>query len=216
MRVVFMGPPGAGKGTQAARIAERHSMPHIATGDIFRQAIKEGTPLGREVKKYLDAGALVPDDVTTAVVAERLSREDCAGGFVLDGFPRTLAQAEALDATLAEMGISLDVAISLVVRDEEIMRRLGGRRVCTRCGATYHIDAKPPRVEGVCDLCGAELRQRHDDREETIRERLEVYRKQTAPVLEYYRTRGKLAEVDGEQSLDEVTESIEAVLRHSG
>ncbi len=212
MRVVFLGPPGAGKGTQAARLAERMGLPHIATGDIFRQAIKNETNLGREIRKYLDSGKLVPDEVTVAVVRERLEQEDCSRGFVLDGFPRTFGQATALDSVLSDMGISIDVAISLSVRDEEIMRRLGGRRVCTGCGATYHITANPSREEGRCDLCGSELHQRQDDREETILERLAVYRQQTAPLLDYYRGQGKLLEINGEQNLDSVTQDIAAAV----
>jgi adenylate kinase len=204
MRVVFLGPPGAGKGTQAERLAAALGVPRVATGDIFRQAVREGTPLGRQAKEYMDRGALVPDDVTVGIVRERLAQPDCAAGFVLDGFPRTLPQAEALDRILGELGRPVQHAVLLTVPDEEIVRRAAGRRVCPRCGATYHLVSSPPRVDERCDACGEALVLRDDDREETVRSRLEVYRRQTEPLAAYYRQRGLLRPVDGTGPIDAV------------
>ncbi len=211
MRLVFLGPPGAGKGTQAARLAEAEGVPHIATGDMFRQAVREETALGIEVRGYLERGQLVPDEVTVKVVRDRLSRPDCAKGFILDGFPRTVPQAVALDEVLAEMGTALDGVVAIRVGAEEIVRRLGGRRVCRECGMTYNVYTNPPRQDGRCNRCGGILYQREDDREDTIRERLAVYARQTVPLEDYYRAQGKLVEVDGEQPVDAVAADVRRV-----
>ncbi|HEY8450450.1 MAG TPA: adenylate kinase [Bacillota bacterium] len=211
--LVFMGPPGVGKGTQAARLAERRGVPHVSTGEMFRRAIRAGTPMGQKAQPYVESGSYVPDDVVNGVVAERLGEEDCRPGFILDGFPRTVGQAEALDAILAAQGRALDAVVYLVVDDDVVLRRLTGRRICPQCGATYHIEFEPPRVAGRCDACGAQLVQRDDDREETVRRRLEVYRQQTTPLVEHYRRQGLLAEVDGEGSVQEVADRIDAAIR---
>ncbi|HEY8414917.1 MAG TPA: adenylate kinase, partial [Thermaerobacter sp.] len=190
MRWIFLGPPGAGKGTQAARLAERAGVPQISTGDMLRAAVRAGTPLGLEAKRYMDAGQLVPDDVTIAIVRERLAQDDCRRGFLLDGFPRTVPQAEGLAAALEELGVGLDGVLYFDVPDEVVVERLSGRRVCPECQATYHVRFDPPREAGRCDRCGAALVQRHDDREETVRERLAVYRRQTEPLVDYYHRAG--------------------------
>lgn len=208
MRLVIIGPPGAGKGTQAQYLVETFGLAHVATGDLFRAAISQGTPLGQEAKKYLDAGQLVPDAVTVSMVRERLREPDCQRGFLLDGFPRTVPQAEALQAMLAENGAALDAVLNIDVPEEKLVARLTGRRVCRRCGANYHLVYNPPRVAGVCDRCGGELYQRSDDTEETVRRRLQVYREQTAPLLAYYRQQGLLREVDGDQSVQEVGRAV--------
>lgn len=213
MNIVFMGLPGAGKGTQAERIVATFGIPHISTGDMFRQAVREGTPLGLKAKEYMDKGLLVPDEVTVGIVRERLSQGDCAKGFLLDGFPRTVPQAEALDATLAEMGRRLDHVIYLDVRKETLLARLTGRRICRKCGATYHVDFNPPRQEGVCDKCGGKLYQRDDDKEETVATRLEVNLTQTEPLLAYYEEKGLLRRVNGEQEIDAVFADIARILR---
>ncbi|MDN5344420.1 MAG: adenylate kinase [Clostridia bacterium] len=212
MRLVLLGPPGAGKGTQALSISERLGVPHISTGDMFRQAIKAGTPLGRQAQEYLQGGGLVPDSVTIGLVEERLSQPDCQGGFLLDGFPRTVAQAEALDAWLASRGEGLDAVIDIEVPEAELLERLTGRRVCRQCGATYHGQYNPPAVAGKCDACGGELIQREDDTAATVGKRLEVYRAQTAPLVDYYRQRGLLREIDGSQAIERVTRAIGASL----
>lgn len=212
MRLVLLGPPGAGKGTQAAKISERLGIPHISTGDMFRQAIKEGTDLGRQAEKYLSSGGLVPDAVTIGLVQERLERPDCCQGFLLDGFPRTVAQAEALDTWLAGRGTGLDAVINIAVPREELMERLTGRRVCRRCGATYHLQYNPPRVTGKCDICGGKLLQRADDTAATVARRLDVYSEQTAPLIAYYRERGLLREIDGNQDIEAVNRAIGAAL----
>jgi len=211
-----MGPPGAGKGTQATRIASFCEIPHISTGDIFRAAISEGSELGRQLKGYLDAGQLVPDEVTVAVTRERLEKPDCRKGFLLDGFPRTIPQAEALDEILKELGISLDLVLNISVRPEVLLERLTGRRICRKCGATFHLLYQPPSKENVCDRCGGELYQRSDDTAETVSERLDVYKKQTAPLLEFYERRSLLREVDGEPPIDAVWAEIEKLLRSLG
>jgi len=208
VRWIFLGPPGAGKGTQAARLAQRAGVPQIATGDMFRAAVREGTPLGREAKRYMDAGQLVPDHVTLGLVRERLAQPDCRAGFLLDGFPRTVAQAEGLEAVLAELGVGLDGVLYFDVPDAVVVERLSGRRVCPACGATYHVRFDPPQVEGRCDRCGAELVQRPDDREETVRQRLEVYRRQTQPLVDYYRDAGLLHTVAADRPIAEVEAEI--------
>ncbi len=206
MNIVLMGPPGAGKGTQAVRIAETYGIPHISTGDIFRAAVKAGTALGAELQRYMSQGQLVPDDITIRIVHERLQQPDCAAGFLLDGFPRTIEQAVALDKTLESNPI--DVVLSIEVPDEELIRRLTGRRVCQGCGATYHVDFNPPKTEGICDKCGKELQQRADDTIATVRNRLEVYNRQTEPLISYYREQGKLVSIDGSQAIDKVFQDI--------
>lgn len=213
MNILIMGPPGAGKGTQATRIASFCEIPHISTGDMFRAEIKQASELGKRIKSYLDTGKLVPDEVTVEVIKKRLQQADTQKGFLLDGFPRTIPQAEALDGILKEMGRSLDLVINIKVDPQVLLERMTGRRVCQKCGATYHVVNQPPRVEGVCDQCGGELYQRSDDTVETVSNRLEVYQKQTAPLLEYYQQRGIVAEVNGEQSIDDVFKEIEQVIR---
>ncbi|KLU59724.1 adenylate kinase [Peptococcaceae bacterium CEB3] len=208
MRTILMGPPGAGKGTQAAVLVDRFHIPHISTGDMFRAAMKAGTPLGLKAKEYMEAGALVPDDVTIGIVAERLSEEDCANGFLLDGFPRTVAQADALGKILAKLGIRLDGVLNLRVDEEKLLARLTGRRVCRKCGATYHTVFNPPAQEGVCNECGGELYQRADDTLETAKNRLAVYNAQTEPLIQYYRNLGLLKEVEGDQEIDMVLQNI--------
>lgn len=213
MRILLMGPPGAGKGTQAARIASYYGIPHISTGDIFRAAIQAGTELGKRAKEYLDAGKLVPDQLTIEIIRQRLKNKDCDKGFLLDGFPRTLPQAEALDQLLNGLGVKLDAVLNIAVDTEDLIRRLTGRRVCRQCGATYHVVFQPPAREGVCDRCGGELYQRTDDNEETVVGRLNVYREQTAPLLKYYQKRGLLREVNGNASIDDVWDEIQGILR---
>ena len=208
MYLLLMGPPGAGKGTQAARLVERYDIPHVSTGDIFRGALQERTPLGLEAKRYMDVGALVPDQVTVGITRERLAKSDCIGGFILDGFPRTLQQAHALDQMLAKMGIRLNKVVNIVVPDQELIPRLTGRRICQSCGATYHMEFRPPAQPSVCDRCGGELYQRTDDQEETVRERLEVYRLQTQPLIQYYRERDLYSEINGAQSTEAVFRDI--------
>ncbi len=212
MIIILLGPPGAGKGTQAAKISEYLSIPHIATGDIFRDAIKQGTELGRRAKEYLEKGELVPDEIVNAIVRERISMDDCRNGFILDGYPRTLNQARALDDMLDDMGKSIDVVLNLIVPEDEIVRRLSYRRICRRCGAVYHLINNPPKVDGVCDKCGGELYQREDDREDVIRNRLRVYHERTEPIVKYYKDRGLLVDIDGSGSIDEVWSRIKSVL----
>lgn len=204
MNLIFLGPPGSGKGTQAKMLVDKYGIPQISTGDILREAVKEGTPLGKEAKKYMDEGKLVPDEVVVGIVRERLKEPDCTKGFILDGFPRTIPQAEALDKTLQEMGKGIDHVLSLEVDREELVRRLSGRRTCKKCGAMYHIIFDPPKKDGVCDRCDGELYQRDDDKEETIRERLRVYEEQTAPLIEYYRKKGLLRPIDGVGKIEEI------------
>jgi len=213
MNILFMGPPGAGKGTHAERIVAEFGIPHISTGDAFRLAMKEGTPLGLKAKEYVDQGLLVPDDVTNGIVRERLQQDDCERGFLLDGFPRTLAQAEALDGMLNEAGRRIDHVISLVVDRDMLLKRLTGRRICKSCGATFHVLFNPPKQEGVCSKCGGELYQRSDDTEEKVGTRLDEYLSKTEPLLRYYRDQGLLREVNGEQEIDEVTAQITSILK---
>ncbi len=212
MRLILLGPPGAGKGTQAKRLIERYGIPQISTGDILRAAVREGTELGRKAKQYMDAGQLVPDEVVIGIIRERLKEADCAKGFILDGFPRTVPQAEALKSVLAELGQALDHVVSIEVPDEDLVERLTGRRTCRSCGAMYHIKFSPPKQEGICDRCGGELYQRDDDREETIRARLKVYHEQTAPLVEFYEREGLLRRIDGVGSVDEIYRRILGVL----
>ena len=208
MYLLLMGPPGAGKGTQAAKLVERYDIPHVSTGDIFRGALQERTLLGLEAKRYMDVGALVPDQVTVGITRERLAKSDCIGGFILDGFPRTLQQAHALDQMLAKMGIRLNKVVNIVVPDQELIPRLTGRRICQSCGATYHMEFRPPAQPSICDRCGGELYQRTDDQEETVRERLEVYRLQTQPLIQYYQERDLYSEINGAQSTEAVFRDI--------
>ncbi|GGH85334.1 adenylate kinase [Pullulanibacillus pueri] len=212
MNLILMGLPGAGKGTQAEYIVESYGLPHISTGDMFRAAIKEETDLGKKAKSYLDAGELVPDDVTIGIVKERLDKEDCQKGFLLDGFPRTTAQAEALEDILTATHRKIDATLYINVDKSKLLERLTGRRVCKQCGATYHVVFNPPEVEGVCDKCGGELYQREDDSEKTVNARLEVNEKQQEPLLNFYRNRGSLYEIDGNRNIDDVFKSIEAIL----
>ena len=212
MKLLIMGPPGAGKGTQAEKIVKEFDIVHISTGDMFRAALKNQTPLGLKAKEYMDKGELVPDEVVIAMVEERISAPDCAKGFLLDGFPRTIPQAEALDKKLAEMGITLNGVINIEVPREDLIARLTGRRVCRQCGATYHVKFNPPKTEGVCDACGGELYQRSDDSLETVTNRLDVYEAQTAPLKEYYAKTGLLINIDGTKSIEEVFSSIKDAL----
>jgi adenylate kinase len=213
VRLVLVGPPGAGKGTQAQFIASHFSVPKISTGDIFRANVSEGTDLGIEAKKYMDAGDLVPDEVTIAMVKDRLTHDDTTEGFLLDGFPRTVHQAEVLDKVLAVQSTALTVVLELVVDDEEVVRRLSGRRTCRRCGHVWHQDFDPPSRDGICDRCGGELFQRDDDSEQTIRHRLEVYADQTSPLIGYYGDRGLLRGVDATGPVEDVTERAINALR---
>ncbi|RIA78180.1 adenylate kinase [Anaeroplasma bactoclasticum] len=212
MKLLIMGRPGAGKGTQAANIKEYYNIPHISTGDMFRQAMKNETKLGLEAKSYMEKGALVPDEVTIGIVEERLLEDDCKNGFLLDGFPRTIAQAEALDAFLAKNGVKLDAVLDVNVPAEILVRRMVGRRVCKTCGATFHVEFNAPKVEGICDNCGAKLIQRPDDTEETAVNRLAVYDQNTAPLLDFYAKKNLLKTVNGDQPLDKVFEDIKEVL----
>jgi len=213
MNIVFMGPPGAGKGTQAETIVESFGIPHISTGDAFRLAMKQGTELGLLAKQYVDEGKLVPDEVTIGIVRDRLGQEDCQKGFLLDGFPRTISQAEALDEILASMGRQLDHVINLEVDRDKLLARLTGRRICRSCGATYHVIFNPPQQSGVCDKCEGELYQRSDDTEEKVGTRLDEYITKTAPLLDYYAANGLLRQINGEQEIEAVTNQISAILR---
>jgi adenylate kinase len=208
MRVVLLGPPGAGKGTQARQLATRWGVPQVATGDMLRAAVAAGTPLGREARRYMDAGDLVPDSVIIGLIAERLAQPDAAKGFVLDGFPRTVAQAEALDRLLAEHGVGLDRVVFFRIGDEELVRRLSGRRVCRGCGRNYHVVSSPPRVAGRCDVCGDVLYQRSDDDEEKVRHRLAVYARDTRPLIEFYRRQGLLETIPAEGSVEDVLAAV--------
>ena len=212
MNLILLGPPGAGKGTQAVNIVKKYNVPHISTGDIFRANIKNGTELGLKAKAYMDRGELVPDDLVCDIATSRLLEDDCKDGFLLDGFPRTVYQAEKLDAFLAEHGKKVDVVLDIAVEKEELMIRLLGRRVCKACGATYHVVNMPPKTEGVCDNCGGELMQRADDNEETVSNRIEVYNSQTMPLVEYYEKAGNIAHIDGAIGLENVFNSIVSAL----
>ncbi len=212
MKIIMLGAPGAGKGTQAKLIAEKYGIPHISTGDIFRANIKEGTELGKEAKQYMDKGELVPDELTVRILLDRVGRDDCKNGYVLDGFPRTIPQATVLDNEVAKLGETIDYAIDVEVPDENIIRRMGGRRACPKCGATYHVEHIPPKKEGICDTCGSELVLRDDDKPETVKSRLEVYHKQTQPLIDHYSKQNILRTVDGTKDMKEVFANIEKLL----
>jgi len=212
VNIVLLGPPGAGKGTQAERLSAQYGLPQVATGDILRAALAEGTELGREAKKYMDAGELVPDEVVEGIIAERLDRDDTRGGFILDGFPRNTHQAAALDRYLSGKGRSIDLVLNISVEPEMLVRRLAGRRVCRDCGANYHVDFNPPPEEGQCGQCDGELYQRNDDNEETVRNRLGVYTRQTEPLMEYYRPAGRLVSIEGCESPEGVFEAIKGAV----
>jgi len=208
MRLVILGAPGAGKGTQAENLSEKLSVPHISTGDIFRSNIKNGTILGKLAKEFIDKGALVPDEVTIGIVKDRLQQEDCKNGFILDGFPRTIPQAESLDSALLEMGTGLDYVLDVIVVDEVIIKRLSGRRICPECNKSFHVDFSEKAREGICEACGAKLIQRDDDREETIINRLKTYHNQTEPLIGYYRGKGILLEVKGKEKIADTTAEV--------
>ena len=212
MKIIMLGAPGAGKGTQAKMIAEKYSIPHISTGDIFRANIKNGTELGMEAKKYMDQGLLVPDELTVKILLDRVAKDDCKKGYVLDGFPRTIPQAEVLDKALSELGDKIDYAINVEVPDENIIKRMGGRRACVGCGATYHVVYSPTKVEGKCDTCGADLIIRDDDKPETVKNRLNVYHEQTQPLIDYYNNKGVMKEVDGTVDMKDVFAAIVDIL----
>lgn len=212
MKIIMLGAPGAGKGTQAKMIADKYGVPHVSTGDIFRANIKNGTELGMEAKKYMDQGLLVPDELTVKILLDRVSQPDCKNGYVLDGFPRTIPQAEVLDKALAELGESIDHAIDVDVPDENIVKRMSGRRACVSCGATYHVVHVPPKKEGICDRCGSELILRDDDKPETVKNRLDVYHKQTQPLIDFYTKKGVLKTVDGTVDMQDVFKAIVAIL----
>jgi adenylate kinase len=212
MNLILMGLPGAGKGTQAERIVEKYGLPHISTGDMFRAAIKEETELGKKAKAFMDSGELVPDDVTIGIVRERLGKPDCQKGFLLDGFPRTTEQAVALDQMLADTHRHIDAVLYIKVNREKLMARLTGRRICSQCGATFHIVFNPTRVDGVCDKCGGALMQRKDDHEDTVNARLEVNVKQQQPLLDFYDEKGCLKEIDGDRDINDVFQSVKAIL----
>ena len=212
MKIVMLGAPGAGKGTQAKMIADKYSIPHISTGDIFRANIKEGTALGLEAKSYMDQGKLVPDELTVKILLDRVAKDDCKNGYVLDGFPRTIPQAEVLKDALGKMGDKIDFAINVDVPDENIVRRMSGRRACVTCGATYHIEHVPPKQEGICDRCGSNLILRDDDKPETVLNRLKVYHNQTQPLIDFYNNEGVLREVDGTVDVAVVFENIVKIL----
>lgn len=212
MKIIMLGAPGAGKGTQAHMIAEKYHLPHVSTGDIFRANIKNGTELGMEAKSYMDRGELVPDELTVRILLDRVAQDDCRNGYILDGFPRNIPQAEVLEKELEKLGDKIDVAIDMEVPDESIIKRMSGRRACSSCGATYHIVNIPPKKEGVCDVCGEALILRDDDREETVQKRLDVYHEQTQPLIDFYTKKGILKTVDGTQDMMDVFQTIMKIL----
>ena len=214
MNIILMGLPGAGKGTQASEIVKKFPIPHISTGDMFRKAIKDETDLGKEAKSYMDRGELVPDEVTVGIVKERISEDDAKKGFLLDGFPRTIDQAESLSQIMSELDREIDAVINIEVPEEELMNRLTGRRICEKCGTTYHLVFNPPKVEGICDIDGGKLYQREDDNPETVSNRLSVNVKQSKPILEYYNEKGVLKNIDGSKDIEEVTNDVIDILDH--
>ena len=214
MNIILMGLPGAGKGTQASEIVKKFPIPHISTGDMFRKAIKDETDLGKEAKSYMDRGELVPDEVTVGIVKERISEDDAKKGFLLDGFPRTIDQAESLNQIMSELDREIDAVINIEVPEEELMNRLTGRRICEKCGTTYHLVFNPPKVDGICDIDGGKLYQREDDNPETVSNRLSVNVKQSKPILEYYNNKGVLKNIDGSEDIDEVTNDVIDILDH--
>ena len=214
MNIILMGLPGAGKGTQASEIVKKFPIPHISTGDMFRKAIKDETDLGKEAKSYMDRGELVPDEVTVGIVKERISEDDAKKGFLLDGFPRTIEQAEALNNIMSELDRNIDAVINIEVPEEELMNRLTGRRICEKCGTTYHLVFNPPKVDGICDIDGGKLYQREDDNPETVSNRLSVNVKQSKPILEYYNEKGVLKNIDGSKDIEEVTNDVIDILDH--
>ena len=214
MNIILMGLPGAGKGTQASEIVKKFPIPHISTGDMFRKAIKDETDLGKEAKSYMDRGELVPDEVTVGIVKERISEDDAKKGFLLDGFPRTIDQAESLNQIMSELDREIDAVINIEVPEEELMNRLTVRRICEKCGTTYHLVFNPPKVDGICDIDGGKLYQREDDNPETVSNRLSVNVKQSKPILEYYNNKGVLKNIDGSKDIDEVTNDVIDILDH--
>lgn len=214
MNIILMGLPGAGKGTQASEIVKKFPIPHISTGDMFRKAIKDETDLGKEAKSYMDRGELVPDEVTVGIVKERISEDDAKKGFLLDGFPRTIDQAESLSQIMSELDREIDAVINIEVPEEELMNRLTGRRICEKCGTTYHLVFNPPKFDGICDIDGGKLYQREDDNPETVSNRLSVNVKQSKPILEYYNNKGVLKNIDGSKDIDEVTNDVIDILDH--
>ena len=212
MQLLLMGPPGAGKGTQAAELVKKFNIPHISTGDMFRAAVKEGTELGKQAKAVMDAGGLVPDEITIGIVRERLAKDDCKKGFILDGFPRTVEQADALTNILNELGLKLSRVLNIHVPARDLIERAVGRRICKQCGATYHVKFNPTQKEGTCDNCGGELYQRKDDNEETMKNRLSAYENSTKPLIDYYKKASLYTEIDGRQPIDKVTEDLVNVL----
>ncbi|MBD3180703.1 adenylate kinase [Candidatus Poribacteria bacterium] len=208
MKLILLGGPGAGKGTQAQKLAEKYNIPQISTGDMLRQAVKDETEMGKKAKTFMDQGKLVPDEVVIGIVKDRLTKDDVKKGFILDGFPRTVEQAEALDKITDDMGIAIDAVVNIATSPEVIIERLSGRRSCRDCQKVYHVVYSPPKEEGVCDVCGGELYQRDDDKPETVKKRLDVYNEQTAPLIDYYKDKGKMVEVSGDNSIDEVYEDI--------
>lgn len=212
MKIIMLGAPGAGKGSQASRIAKEYQLPHISTGDIFRANLKEETELGKRAKSFMDKGELVPDDITIAMLLDRIHKEDCKNGYILDGFPRTIPQAEALKEALAKKDEKIDLALDVEASDELIIKRMAGRRTCPACGAIYHIVTLPPKTEGICDRCGTDLIQRKDDNEETVKNRLKIYHEVTEPLISYYKKEGILEEIDGAEELDKVFEKVKRII----